>query len=232
MELNCALIDDDKVFLQTMRHYFEKTEFLKLSREYTDPTDAFNSLDFSSIDVLFLDMEMPQMSGTELLNSLSFAPPVVFVSKKKEYATDAFDKNAIDYLHKPVSYQRFLKTAEKIKEQFTSSVKKINKPHGHLFIRVEGYWLKVDLVELQIIKADNNNVFVKTNNRDFKCNQRLKDLVEQLPQESFMQVHRSYIVNLEHVNKVDGEVIQVANRIVPVSKSFIGDLYDRLNIPR
>lgn len=232
MTINCALIDDDRVFLETMKHYIEKVDYLKLSNEYTDPGEAFNSLDFSTIDILFLDMEMPQMTGSELLSSLSFAPPVVFVSGKKEYAIDAFDFNAVDYLHKPVSYQRFLKTADKIKEQYSASLKRIIKPSGYLFIRVEGYWLKVDMSELQIIKADNNNVFVKTCNRDFKCNQRLKDLVDQLPKEKFMQVHRSYIVNLEQIIKVDGEVIQVADRIVPVSKPFMSELYNRLNIPR
>lgn len=232
MKLNCAMIDDDKVFLQTMRHFFEKVDYLNLVGDYSNPVEALHSIDFSKIDILFLDMEMPQMTGTEFLDALSFAPPVVFISKKKEYATEAFDYNAIDYLHKPVSFQRFLKTAGKIRAQCIALDKKNENNQGHLFIRVDGYWLKQDLAELQIIKADNNNVFIKTTTHDYKCTQRLKELVNQLPKKNFMQVHRSFIVNLAHINKVDGEILQVGNRIVPVSKTFLDELYSRLNIPR
>ncbi|MFZ5554392.1 MAG: LytR/AlgR family response regulator transcription factor [Bacteroidota bacterium] len=230
--INCALIDDDKVFLQVMKHYFNKIDFLHLSCEFSLPDVALNSIDFSKINVLFLDMEMPKINGIRFLSSLSFVPPVVIISKKKEYATEAFDYNALDYLHKPVSFQRFLKTAHKIKDHFDSQVKKNNIPLGHMFIRVDGYWLRMDLSEIQIIKADNNNVFVKKAERDYRCSQRFREFIDQLPAEHFMQVHRSYIINLGHINKVDGEIIQVGNRIVPVSKTYVEELYRRLNISR
>ena len=225
MKLECVIIDDDSVFVEILSHYIKKVDCLELKHKFTDVNTALNTVDFSEIDVLFLDIEMPEMDGLEFFKSLSPAPPVVFMSKEKSYATSAFDFDAVDYLHKPVSFSRFLKTLNKIK-----SNSKSGNILDSLYVRTEGIWKKINYDEINSIKADNNNVIIKTETHDYRCNQRLTDIVSQLPENRFMQVHRSYAVNLDQINILDGEVILVGKRTIPVSKTYLNQLYERLNI--
>lgn len=225
MKLNCVIIDDDNVFVEILSHYIKKIDCLELSNSYTSVNQALNSVNFSEIDVLFLDVEMPEMTGLEFFKTLNPAPPVVFVSKEKSYATSAFDFDAIDYLHKPVSFSRFLKTLNKIK-----SNSKKGAELDCLYVRNEGIWKKINYDDISTIKADNNNVIIKTEKQDYKCNQKLSEIITQLPQNRFMQVHRSYAVNLDQINILDGEVILVGKRTIPVSKTYLSKLYERLNI--
>src|SRR2546428_803555 len=118
MDLTCAIIDDDPLFTKIIEHYLAEVDFVKLKGTYHSSIDALKKINFSELDFLFLDVEMPDMGGMELLKSLTVVPGLVIVSGKKTYGSDAFENNALDYLCKPVEFSRFMKSLNKVKAHF------------------------------------------------------------------------------------------------------------------
>ncbi|MEO6303996.1 MAG: LytTR family DNA-binding domain-containing protein, partial [Bacteroidia bacterium] len=170
------------------------------------------------------------MNGIEFLNSLTTFPPTVFVSGKKLYGVDAFDNNALDYLHKPVSFARFLKCVNKIKLHFEQTVAARPVKQQNIFIKHDGIHIRLAIDDIFIIRANDNDVTLNTNIKSYKTHLRLKDIYDMLPLNDFMRVHRSFIVQLAKIDKVDGEIIEINGRTIPVSRTYLGELYERLKI--
>lgn len=232
MRLRTVIVDDDNIFCDVMEHYISKVNWFDLAARYNSTEELFNSSQLKHIDLIFLDIEMPMMTGLEFLDTLSDkAPEVVIVSSKRKYGVDAFEYKVIDYLHKPFSFSRFMKTVTKVKNKFESEDRAyLNE--DHFFIRTDGIWIKMPYDEVSFIRGDNNQVIIKTKQDKITSPVRLKDIEERLPKSRFMRVHRSYIVQLNKISKVDGEVVVVDDKTVPISKTYIKELYDRLNIER
>lgn len=229
MLLKSVVIDDDSVFTKIIEHYISKIDFMELTAKYSDAKSA-SSIDFTKIDLLFLDIEMPGMSGIEFLNSLSVTPPVIIVSRKKEYGVDAFDHDSIDYLHKPVSFPRFVKAANKARHFFEQANKIDTNDKESLFIKQDRMWIRLPINEIIYIKANDNDVLIKMPDKTYKIHMKLADIYSRLPKKDFLQVHRSFIIQLKKVDKIDGEVIEINSRTIPVSKTYIKELHKRLNI--
>ena len=230
MLLKCAIIDDDSLFTKVIEHYLKEIDFIEVVGIYHDPAEALNKINFREVDFLYLDVEMPGMTGLEFLNSLSVIPPVILVSGKKNYGADAFEYNAIDYLHKPVSDARFLKSVSKVRAHF-EKVKLIEIPgQQNIFIKHDRMHIRLSVDDIFIVRANDNDVTIVTNGRSYKTHLRLKDIYDMLPQNAFMQIHRSFIVQLAKIDKVDGEVIEINGRTLPVSRTYIKELYERLKI--
>lgn len=230
MLLRCVIIDDDSVFTNIIEHYISKIDFMELTHKYPDADSAAASLDFNKVDLLFLDIEMPGMSGIEFLNSLPVVPPVIIVSRKKDYGVEAFEHDSIDYLHKPVSFPRFAKAANKARNFFEHASRPERNNKDSLFVRQERMWIRIPMSEILYVKADDNDVIIKMPDKTYKTHAKLMDIYSQLPQKDFLQVHRSYIVQLQKIDKIDGEVIEISSRPIPVSKAHMKELQERLNI--
>ena len=235
MKLKCAIIDDDPIFIDILKHYIEKSDMYETAGIYLSAVEAMNNLESGDIDFLFLDVEMPEFTGLDYLGTFTTPPPVVVVSQKKAYAADAFDFDSIDFLHKPVSYARFLKACKKINSYFEEETKVEKKiPRGvknALYVKDQGVYIKIQTESILHAKADNDHVILTTETgRRHRYSISLKDLVEQLPSDQFMRIHRSYVVQVDKIDKVDGEVIEVNHKTLPVSKTYIKQLYERLAI--
>lgn len=230
MTLKCAIIDDDPFFTQLISHYLSHVESIECTGIYHTPFEALNKINFQEIDFLFLDIEMPEMNGLEFIESLTTLPPIVFVSAKKTYGVDAFDNNAIDYLYKPVSFARFLKCVNKIKMHFEHLKTNGSGKQQNIFIKHNGIHIRLAIEDIFMIRAHDNDVTLNTNIRSYKTHLRLKDIYDMLPLSDFMQVHRSFIVQLAKIDKVDGEIIEINGRTIPVSRTYLGELYERLKI--
>jgi DNA-binding LytR/AlgR family response regulator len=228
--LKCAIIDDDRLFTRLIEHFATDTNTLQLVGVYNSSVVALNKINFAEIDLLYLNVEMPGMTGLEFLNSLAKAPPVILVSGKKTYGADAFEYNAIDYLHKPVSHERFLKSVSKAKLHFDKLNISDTTNQKHLFIKYDKMHIRLSMDDISIIRANDNDVSITTNGKCYKTHARFKDIRGMLPQKHFMQVHRSFIVQLSKIDKVDGEVIEINGRTIPVSRTYLKELYERLKI--
>lgn len=230
MLLRSAIIDDDPVFIKLLEHYISQVDFLELAGKYPDAESASSSLDLTRTDLLFLDIEMPGMNGIDFLNRLSVIPPIVIVSRKKDYGVEAFDYDTIDYLHKPVSFPRFLKAAGKVKRFFELANKPLKSDKESLFVRQDRIWIRIPVDDILYVKADDNDVIIKVSDNTYRTHAKLMDIVGLLPRKDFMQVHRSYVVGLSKIDKIDGEVIEINTRTIPVSHGHIKELRARLNI--
>lgn len=230
MLLRCALIDDDPLFIKIFESYFRSIDFMELTQVCSDAGHAPVALDLNKVDLLFLDVEMPGMNGLDFLNSLAAAPPVIIVSRDKKYASEAFEFEAIDFLCKPVSFARFLKATNKARAFFGRTGKAEKNSIDSLYIRQNRVLVRIPIGEINYVKADDNDVIIMVADRVYKTHTKLANILDQLPHEDFMQVHRSYIVHLPKIEKVNGEIIEINARTIPVSKTHVKELHERLNI--
>lgn len=230
MLLKCAIIDDDPLFTKIMEHFLSEIDFIEVAGIYHNPSEALTKINFREIDFLYLDVEMPGMTGLEFLNNLTVIPPVVLISGNKSYGADAFEYNAIDYLHKPIANPRFLKSVSKIRAHFEKVKFTESAGQQNIFIKHDRLHIRLSVDDIFIIRANDNDVTIVTNGRSYKTHLRLKDIYDMLPQQTFMQVHRSFIVQLAKIDKVDGEVIEINGRTIPVSRTYLKELYERLKI--
>ena len=230
MLLRCVIIDDDKIFTKILERYIFKIDFMELSHTYSDAYSAAASLDLNNVDLLFRDIEMLGMSGIEFLKSLPVVPPVIIVSQKKEYGADVFDHDSIDYLHKPVSFPRFIKAAHKAQRFFEQTTKSLRNKKDSLFVRQEKMWVRILTRDILYIKADDNDVIIQVPDKTYKSHTKLTDIYSQLPQKDFLQVHRSYIVQLHKIDRINGDFIEINNATISVSKAHLKELRASLNI--
>jgi len=221
-KLSCAVVDDDAMTLKIIESLVKKTELLHLIGSFQDPVAAANTLQRSPVDLLFLDVEMPDMSGLELIKALNPKPQIIIISSKKEYALDAFDYEITDYLLKPVaSYARFLQAVQRAQMKHAKNVATPSptKPK-HIYLKVDSLLVKFDLKDIYWIEAFGDYVRVKTTDKLHTVYATLKSVEDTLPQGEFLRVHRSYIVRIDKIVNIDQSNLQVENKIIPVSQSY------------
>ncbi|MEQ9440377.1 MAG: LytTR family DNA-binding domain-containing protein [Cyclobacteriaceae bacterium] len=229
-KLNCAIVDDDAMTLKIIESLVKKTESLQLVGAFQDSVLAANTLQQQSIDLLFLDVEMPDMTGLELIKTLDPKPQIIIISSKKEYALDAFDYQVTDYLLKPVaSYARFLQAVQRAQaksandEGASSSTR-----HKDIYLKVDSLLVKFDLKDIYWIEAFGDYVRVKTPDKLHTVYATLKSVADALPEDEFVRIHRSYIVRVDKIVNIDQSNLQVDNKILPVSQSYRKKLLEKI----
>lgn len=236
-KLTCCLIDDDRMSLKILQSLVEKTDFLQLSGLFENPIDASQSLSIQGVDLIFLDVEMPDMTGLELLESLDRKPQVILTTSKAQYAVDAFDYEVADFLLKPIhNYARFLKAARKAKANHEKSEKflennKINgDPHNknQIFIKIDSLLVNFNLEHILWIEANGDYVKIHTDNKPILVHSKLRTVEENLPSHDFARVHRSYLVRLDKIKNIDNGNLQIGNKIIPVSSSYRSNLMGKI----
>ncbi len=245
-KINCVIIDDEPPATDVLKYYIERTPDFELSEIYYDPIKAVEGLRREKVDVIFCDVEMPDINGLKLLESLCLNQNkdalIVIVSAHAKYAIDGFNINAIDYLLKPVSFDRFLKAAQKIYnhlkwEYVNSSVEKIadtpliESSHDYLFIKSNSKLLKLSYAQIIYIEAmgDYVKIFTENNGRPYVILDSLKHLDEALPSNLFKRIHRSYIVSVLRIKAIEYKrAILGENLSLPISNSYYHELYNSL----
>ncbi len=219
--LNCIIIDDEELARVLLKSYVDKLSFLTFKGEFENPLDALEILKSQPVDVVFLDIQMPQLKGTDFAKLIPATTRVIFTTAYSEYALDGFELNAIDYLLKPITFERFLAAVNKVKiaseGTSESSIQTITIKSGYDLH-------KVNLADILYIKSDSEYVMFYLENRKIMAYQSLKSLVETLPAASFMRVHRSYIVNKNAVTGMKGRDLLIGTNIIAVSDSY----YDKV----
>jgi two-component system LytT family response regulator len=219
MKIKCLTIDDEPLALQQISSYIERTPFLE---SVALCQSAFEALDFiknSEIDLMFVDINMPDINGIDFVKSLVNKPQIIFTTAYSEFAIEGFKVDAIDYILKPISYDIFLKAASKAKTWFELNRKEpetLQTTHDCLFVKSEYKLVRILLSEIKYIESANEYIQIYlTNGEPVTTLIRLKTMEEQLPKEKFMRVHRSFIVNLDQVKIIE------RNRIIFDKKVFI-----------
>jgi DNA-binding LytR/AlgR family response regulator len=232
--LNCIIVDDDKLSCKLLEGFVAKSKSLNLIGIFSDSVTARNELSSrSDIDLIFLDILMPEMDGFDFIGSLEFPPNIVIVSSAEEYALKAFDFNVVDYLLKPVTYSRFCKSIDKVSRYF--SKKDItNTGDEEIFIKKGASLVKLKIRDIVFVEALENYVTINTRDERFTIHFTMKAIESQLTSGIFIRVHRSFIINksLIHAIKENSLDLAVGETIknIPVGKSFRDTLLNDINV--
>ncbi len=224
MMLNCVIIDDEPLAIDVIAEHIERTPFLVLAEKFTHSVKAFSYLSENKIDIIFIDIKMPDLNGIELVRKLENQPVVIFTTAYDQYAIDGFKLDAVDYLLKPVDYPDFLKAAEKAKKWIhaNSPAISIKSDTQFLFIKSEYKIIRIELNAIKYIEGMNEYIRIhRENAKPVMSLLSMKLTEEQLPEDRFMRVHKSYIVNLQKISEIESNSIVCGDGIViPVSKMY------------
>ncbi|MDR2920615.1 MAG: LytTR family DNA-binding domain-containing protein [Tannerella sp.] len=223
MKIKCIITDDEPMARKGLRGYIEKIDFLTLIGECEDAIELNTMLKTAQVDLIFLDIEMPDMTGLELLSNLTNPPKVIIVSAYEQYALKGYEFDVVDYLLKPVSFDRFLKSVNRVHDLLQTEQKEGN---DYIFVKSDKQLKKILFKDILFIESMENYVVIQTVSSKEIVYTTLKQLYESLPQDIFQQIHRSYIVNIDQVNAIDGNQLDVHSYKIPVARNFRDKIYD------
>jgi DNA-binding LytR/AlgR family response regulator len=242
MKLTCAIVDDEFLARQYIKDYVEKLPFLELVGDYDSPLMILEELKRNVIDILFLDIQMPDISGLDFLKSLTPQPYVILTTAYKEYALEGYEHNVIDYLLKPFSFDRFLKAVNKAmdkiqKERATGNGRKLSSEGSipviedtFMTIRADRKWYKINFDDLFYIEGQKAYVTFHTKAKKITALISLKELEESLPPARFIRIHKSFIVSIKHIDTLEGNMIGICGQKLSVGSSYREQVNNLFNI--
>jgi len=215
--IKCLVVDDEELARTLLSTYIKKIDFLELIGTAENPIEALNLMNKQPVDLIFLDIQMPELKGTVFAKTVDENTKIIFTTAYSEYALEGYELNALDYLLKPITFERFLKAANKIKK-----VANANTISDDAITVKSGYDLhKLKYDAIHYIESDSEYVIFYTSETKIMSNQSLTKLDKQLPNSKFMRVHRSYIVNKNKVSSLKGRDLVIGETLIPVSDSYI-----------
>lgn len=223
MKLKCIIADDEPVARKLLEEYISDVEFLQLTGKAENALKAGALLNSSPADLIFLDINMPRLSGLEFLKISRDLPPVIITTAYAEYALDGFELDVLDYLLKPFSFERFLKACNKAKDYYglkNSADRNKNKTPSYFFVKHNSVLEKVFYHELLYVEAMLNYVILHTVSKKLIVYLTVKSVMEQLPADQFIRVHKSYIVNTSMISGIEGNQIHLGKTGIPVSQNY------------
>ena len=222
----CLVVDDEPMARDVLRRYIEKLPALQLVGECSNAIDALLFLQNHMVDLMFLDIQMPELLGTEFVQSLRHPPKVIFTTAFKEYAVEGFNLDAIDYLLKPVRFERFLKAVNKAfpkenkiqENEAAASEKKTGT--DFIYLRVERKLVKIILSELLYVESAGDYVKVITKEKLYMTRQTISSIEAMLSENEFTRIHRSYIVSLNKIKSFTNELVEIGKQELPIGKLY------------
>ena len=237
MNLSCIIVDDEPLAVRLLESYVEKTPDLELMASFTDSITAINAIRAQKPDLLFLDIQMPNIDGMELAHSLPEETRVVFTTAFKEYAFESYEVNALDFLLKPIRYNKFLSAVEKAKKVFQQQPAQPQQPVAQpqhpntVFIRVDGEWRNVPIDQITYVSGMKDYVLFYLDNepKALITHLTMKAVEDMLPKNRFLRIHRSYIIAVDKIQKVDRndcvyigkEIIHIPDGYLPTFRKFL-----------
>ena len=228
MKLNCIIIDDEPLARKGLKEYINDVEFLNLTGEFDNAVKATEILSKGNIQLLFLDIQMPKITGLDFLRTLQHAPPVIFTTAYPQYALEGFDLNALDYLVKPISFDRFLKAAMKAKEYYEIRQENKQTTKDYFFIKADNKLVKIFFDDILFIEALQNYVTIHTTDKKYVTYLTFKSVEEYLPTEKFIKTHKSYIISAAKLDSIEGNDIRIGNYHIPISRNEKEEVMEKL----
>lgn len=222
--LKAIAIDDEPMALEVIKAHAKKVSFLDLQETFVSAMEALDFLKKNPTDLVFLDINMPDITGLDFSQLLPKNTAVIFTTAYSQYAVDAFNINALDYLLKPIDFSRFMKSCQKAYENFSEEAPKI----PYLFVK-DGYDLvRISIDELLFVESEGNYLTFKEADKKTLTRMTMTEAIEMLPKSDFFRVHKSYIINLNHVKKIERHQVWVGKEVVPIAANYRDDLMEIL----
>jgi len=222
--INCIILDDEPMAVALLSKYVDKIQNLNLVKATTNPFEVLEFTNSNSVDIIFIDIQMPELTGIQLMEMLGNKTKFVITSAYSEYALQGYEHNVIDYLLKPVSFDRFYKAVVKVQEvfkeqTFTNVITAEEKSDDFLFVKTDGKLIKINLNDLQFVEGLKDYLYLHLKNEKLIVLDTLKDFELKLPN-NFMRVHKSYIVRLDQIESIERNRLFIQNKIIPVGDTY------------
>jgi len=227
MKTSCIIVEDLKPAAEFLKKYCEQCGLLEVKGEFANVKDALGFLNQQVVDLIFLDVEMPDATGFDLLDQLCYSPRIIMTTSKTEYAYDAYRYEVADYLKKPFTYPQFLKSVQKIKAVMTTLP---SEQTTEFYIKADSKLIKLKTDDILYIESLGDYVKFITAQKNYISLYTIKSLEEKLNKHSFLKVHRSYLVNTAKINDLRGNTLYIQGHQVPVSKAHKEEIIQRLKV--
>lgn len=227
--INCIIVDDEPKAIAVLEMHIRKIDYLNLRGSYTNAIEALKFIEEEHVNLIFLDINMPDLSGIEFINSMSVKPKIIFTTAYSEYAVESYDVNAVDYLLKPILFPRFLRAVHRAKMMLEFKEKMKSDPESEggnkdgsatIFLKSGSSIHQIELDDICYVEGARNYLFVYTKEGRIMTLMRMKELEDQLPPGEFIRVHKSYIVALKHIKSVEKHQIRILDRQIPVGRNY------------
>ena len=225
MKIKCIIIDDEPLAIKIIENYLTDFKQFELLATFNTAIAALPIIDKDDIDVIFLDINMPKMSGLDFLKSLKIKPQIVITTAYREYAVESFDLDVLDYLVKPIPYGRFVKSINKITNRLQLEKEKLEdvslKEEPYIFLKVDKKLMKIKLNNILFIESLKDYIKVMTTIGDYLVHKSMNSISEELPEENFLRIHRSYTIALNKITAVEGNSVEIAKRRIPIGRNYL-----------
>ena len=228
-KLKCLIVDDESIAIKGIENYINKLDFLEVVASCSSALEAAEILKKKDIDLMFLDINMPHLTGLEFLESLEKAPLTIITTAYSEYALDGFRLHVVDYLMKPIAFQRFFQAVTKAQVLFRSQIILENEheeTNSNMYVRQGDSFQRIDWKNLLYAEGMQNYVKLFFTNKTITIHQTMTSLEEMLPKDNFFRIHRSYLVNISSIHKITGGQIYINGVYLPIAKSRKEELLD------
>ena len=232
MKLKAIIIDDEPLARKVIREYIDDTEFLEFCGEAANPVQGISLLNSARVDLIFLDVEMPKTDGINFLKSGKALPAIIFTTAFTEYAVDGYELDIIDFLIKPVTYKRFLKAANKVKEYLQMKIladAHLSQEFDYFFLKCDNKLEKIKFVDILFIEGMSNYILVHTMEKKYLTYLSMRNIEQNLPRSKFIQIHKSYIVSLDSIDSLDLNEVNIKGKMLPISRNYKDEFMSQIN---
>jgi len=225
MKIKCIIIDDEPLAIKVIQNHLIDFPYMELVATFNNAIEALAIIENGEIDVIFLDINMPKMSGLDFLRSLLIKPHIVITTAYREYAVESFDLDVIDYLVKPIPFGRFLKAITKITNKVGVEKDKTSetsfKEEPFIFLKVDKKLMKIKLNDILFIESLKDYIKVFTVIGDYLVHKSMTSISEELSSENFLRIHRSFTIAINKITSVEGNSVEIANRRIPIGRNYL-----------
>jgi len=229
-ELTCIIVDDEPPAIRLLEKYAEKISFLTVVKTFTKPLEALSFLESNAVDLVFLDIQMPNITGIQLSKIISDNVQIIFTTAYPDFALESYNVSAMDYLLKPIEFDRFYKA---VKKAIPSGNKSSLKPteDDFIFLKTDGKnkFNKVVLSEIQFLQGLKNYVSLQLQDQQIITYSTLKHFSETLPEQDFIQIHKSYIVSIKHIDRIENDAVWVQEHQLPVGNTYRKSFFEKIH---
>ncbi len=227
MSIKCIIVDDEPLAIEILESYVARVEQLQVLSTFRNAVSAFTFLQQHSVDLIFLDIQMPKLSGIDFLKTLKNPPKVIFTTAFRDYALQGFELEIVDYLLKPIPFDRFLKAVAKVLHQpapAANGSKTDVVTDNYVYFKVDKKMIRTKMADVLYIESIKDYVKVKTGEREIVTQQKISYLEESLPREQFLRIHRSFIVNVEKIDAYSATDVEIGKHSIPIGRNYKNDV--------
>ena len=231
MKIKCVLIDDEPLAIKVLQNYFTNFTDFEVIGTFNNSLEALDFINSTTVDAVFLDINMPMMTGFELISLIENKTKVIITTAFREFAAESYDLDVLDYLVKPIPLPRFIKCINKITTEYNlkNNIKvETVKGDSHIFIKVDKKMMKINIEEILFVEGMKEYIKVVTSDKTYITHKSLTSLSEELPADRFLRIHKSYVIALNKVKSIEGNRIQIQSYTIPIGRNYSKEVKNKI----